>query len=165
MSENIALIVAIIVLMPYMVRHIICVSVMDFTISNTLGLSLITKTCTKKKKQNQKITYDTVLLSQTTFLRFYTKVQHLMQAYTSFDIQPTKLCFHIFNHSPLYCCNPFIFIIIIHTVHCMLLSTLFILYIVWDRSSVCFPPYTPVHSPLYKRCLFSSAHTSPLSII
>lgn len=54
MSENIALIVAIIVLMPYMVRHIICVSVMDFTISNTLGLSLITKDVYEEKKENQK---------------------------------------------------------------------------------------------------------------
>lgn len=51
MSENIALIVAIIVLMPYMVRHIICVSVMDFTISNTLGLSLITKDVYEEKKR------------------------------------------------------------------------------------------------------------------
>lgn len=82
MSENIALIVAIIVLMPYMVRHIICVSVMDFTISNTLGLSLITKDVYEEKKRKpktSKITYDTVLLSQTTFLRFYAQVQNLMQ--------------------------------------------------------------------------------------
>lgn len=54
MSENIALIVAIIVLMPYMVRHIICVSVMDFTISNTLGLSLITKDVYEEKKTKPK---------------------------------------------------------------------------------------------------------------